>query len=129
MCEHVQHERTQRTQAQLVPGMQNGRGRPVFGRSPKIASTEDDGGKTSDVPGHYRIASSEPYLHGASGRHMYAGEARRQCRGIIGHDDIARAHEGLKISASTVRDRPSFIDDEKPRVPRPLRRYAGGDHC
>ena len=121
MSKHCEHDRTQRTQLQLVAGVQGGRWRPVFGRRPKVSGAEHDGGEPSHVTGAQRIASCEPHFHGATGRQMYAGQARGQRRRVVGDDDVVRADERRKIGARTVRDRPSLIDDEQPPVRRPLR--------
>jgi hypothetical protein len=74
------------------------------------------------------MASCEPHFHGVTGRQMHAGQARGQCRRVIGDDDVVREDEGRKIGTRTVRDRASLIDDEQPPVVRPLPGYAGWNH-
>jgi hypothetical protein len=128
MSQHCEHDRPQRTELQLIAGVQGGRWRPVFGRRPKVSYAEHDRGEPSYVTGSQRIASCEPHFHGATGRQMHAGQARGQRRRVIGDDDVVREDERRPIGTRMVRDRPSFIDHQQLPVGGPLRGDAGWSH-
>jgi hypothetical protein len=55
-------------------------------------------------------------------------EAGGQRRGIVGHNQITRAHEARQIGPRMVRNASVGVDDQQSRPPRTVTRQNGGFH-
>jgi hypothetical protein len=108
--------------------MERRRMRPVFGGRPKVTGAEHERREPRDVFRQQRVSPRKPHFDGGPGGGVDAGEARRQRRGVVRHDDVAVMDETWKVGPRTMRDRSILIDDEKLRVRCALNRYGGRDH-
>ena len=75
-----------------------------------------------------RAPAGEPHLDRRAARRGAAVQAGRQRRGVVGDDQVAGPQQLGESRARHVRDAAVGVDDEQPRVARPLHGPGGGVH-
>lgn len=117
-----------RPQLQAIAGRERWRRRTILGPRAEVSLAEDDGREGVDVLGGQRCASGKADFDLCAGRLMHAAEARGQRRRIVGDHQVAWAQKLDEPRPTGVRDAALRVDDEQPRVARPLNRQVRCDH-
>jgi hypothetical protein len=79
----------------------------------KVALTEDDRTKATDIHRLQRRASCKSHLDLLSGSLVHTGETSRECSGVICYDEIVGSQKFDKRAARNVNDVSLRINHEK----------------
>src|SRR5262250_1010297 len=94
----------------------------------KVARAENNGAEFMNVIGRYRVSTSESYLNDPTGWQMYAREARRDGRRVVGYNKISGPQKSDKGRTRLITDATGRVNDHEPCVGWALDCFRGGDH-